>query len=187
VSALYVIGPPASGKSTAVAETLRALGLLPQPHPVILRGTLRGHRLPRDGLLLGVIRPGRWGTDGLSMAVHTDAVAWAGTALPRRWRYIVGEGARLGTAGFLRTLAHSAPPLTVVHLSVPPDIQTARMAQRGSRQDASWISGASTAASRTATAARAFASVLDLDTGTLSPHEVGATLAPMLAHTLQRR
>lgn len=140
--AVYLVGAPATGKTTVMALLLDRLGLVTgeqyQPWPVKntefrvepLEDLVTGeHR----GLSLGVTRPGGFpGTDGLGMAASPDAVGWVlgWEEAPTR---LVGEGARLGTVRFLQPLSQRMD-LAVAHLTAREDVLDARCLARGSDQ-----------------------------------------------------
>ncbi|UDL16200.1 hypothetical protein SEA_KOZIE_4 [Microbacterium phage Kozie] len=190
---LYLLGAPGVGKSTALAGVLDRLGLVTTPEPSRLHGTLRGHALIEHasgavvGAYLGVMRPQFPGTDALSMAVSPHAREWVASLgehgeshAPRR---IVGEGARLGTVGFLGDLG-AATTLTLIHLRADDNRLEARRDGRGSTQSPAWMRGAATRARNAylgAIAADAPARFADIDTSDLEPDEVVARIVA-LAH-----
>lgn len=152
-TAVYVIGPPGAGKTTAVAEYI---GLHRDRMPAVktgYRGLWVEPLVDRntgivDGLHLGRRRPGGFGgTDALAMNVHPHALAWAANAdLPD---LVVGEGQRLATAAFLTTL-HARTDLTVVYLYADDQTLDERCEARGSSQNSAWRKGSATKALRTA-------------------------------------
>lgn len=171
--AVYFIGGPGTGKSTAARALLDGVRLQPAA-PV--DGT---HRLlvgqlfvDGSGVYLGK-RGGRFpGTDRLSMAVAPQATRWAANgALPD---VIVGEGSRLGTFGFLSTLAVRCD-LLVVLLRADADVVAARYAARGSEQDEAWVRGRFKAAENAARRLRdAGTNVAPIDTTTRPPEAVAS-------------
>lgn len=182
--ALYLVGAPASGKSTTMAalrdllgvETGEAETLWPGHHGIFkgepLVSVLDGEVI---GVSLGVNRPGGFpGTDGLSMAAPPVAIEWAQEAdLPP---LIVGEGNRLSTDGFMTALAR-ATEMVVAHLVVPGEVLDRRCAERGSSQDARWRKSAATRASRAVVAAvGAGATAVHCNTDVFTPHEVARQL-----------
>jgi hypothetical protein len=179
MTVLYLVGAPASGKTTVLRAVMHRLGVGVSPHATRLHRSLIGHRLTRDGLLLGVVRPGRSGTDGLSMGVMPDALAWAAGHGPDRYKLIIGEGARLGTPRFLTALT-STHHVIVGHLTVSDTVQAARMAHRHSTQNPSWAAGAATAAAHTADALTETAAVIRLDTNQATPRELADELVVVL-------
>jgi hypothetical protein len=105
-----------------------------------------------DGLHLGRTRGSFSGTDALGFAVHPDAVRWATDAvLPR---YVLGEGARLGTSRFLAAL-HARTDLLVVLLVADDETLDARSLAEGRNQSRVWRIGAATRAHRAAAVAGA--------------------------------
>ena len=133
--AVYVIGPPGSGRTTLVNRLLADLPLLPpvtvwaDPHtrlfgqPFLRKGP--GGDTP-SGILLGHRRDPYGGTDALSAAVNPVAVAWANHPDgAQRWAAVVGEGRRLANVAFLTALA-AHTDLTVIRLNAPTDTLIAR-------------------------------------------------------------
>jgi adenylate kinase family enzyme len=177
--ALYLIGPPGVGKSSALAVLQRRLAFDP---PTLLWGSLlRGQVWRRAGLTagirLGVPRDKFGGTDGLSMGVHPQAVDWAQNGrLPKA---LVGEGQRLATVAFLSSLAERCD-LTVAHLTASQDTLDARCAARGSNQAPAWRMGAAHRAANLAAVLTSRCPVVVLNTDRLSPWDVGVTLGKMV-------
>jgi hypothetical protein len=184
--AVYVIGPPGVGKTTAVRLGLALAGFRTlatdcplDPRWPLLRGQMLhrgGHSL---GVLLGVARQEFAGTDGLSMAVHPQAVAWArGGLLPA---VVVGEGQRLATAAFLLGL-HQRCRVLVLHLTADPATTAHRRWRRGhSKPNARWVEGATTRAANVAEQARrAGLSVHTIDTTDLPPRKAGQAVSHLL-------
>lgn len=183
--AVYLVGPPASGKSTTMRALYDLLGvetgepftIWPGHHGIFkgepLLSILDGSSL---GLSLGVNREGGFpGTDGLSMAAPPVAVEWLQEAeeLPP---LILGEGNRLSTDGFVIELALRTD-LVLAHLSVPEAVLDRRCEERGSKQDRKWRKSAATRATRAARAAGgAGARVRFYNTDVHSPHEVARAI-----------
>lgn len=146
-AAVYVVGPPAVGKTTLVDRLLAGYA---RGEPERLGyGPLIGEPLHErgcespdaDGLHLGKSRPAFGGTDALGMVILHDAVRWATEApLPP---LVVGEGARLTHPLFLTALAQRAR-LVVIHLWAPPSLLDERVAARGSVQNEPWRRGQAT-------------------------------------------
>lgn len=128
------------------------------------------------GLSLGVTRPGGFsGTDAIGMASHSEAMAWlaSGEQLPP---LILGEGARLGTAGFLTALGERTN-LTVGHLISEQATLDERCSARGSKQKESFRKSTATRADNAAKAARqAGILVAELDTTTMDPMKTARLL-----------
>jgi hypothetical protein len=178
-AALYLIGAPGVGKTTALSLIQRQVRFDP---PTLLWGSLlRGEVWRRGGLpagvRLGLTRESFSGTDALSMAVHPQAVEWAQQAtLPRA---LAGEGQRLATFAFLSALADRCD-LTVVHLVASSASLDLRCAIRGSTQAEPWRRGAAVRAANLAALLVNRCAVVEVDTDRLSPWDVGVTLGKMV-------
>lgn len=152
--ALYLLGAPGAGKSTLMAAVLGPTQLGPpevlHPHYPMVKGQRFTMRDGRSGVHLGGPHPRFPGTDRLSMGVYPHALRWvAGEVLPD---VVLGEGARLGTVGFLHTLAARAA-LTVIWLDPPPIVMAARRQGRSNtEQNPAWVKGAGTRAAVAAAA-----------------------------------
>lgn len=188
--ALYLIGPPASGKSTVMAETLNLMGLVTgdpyQPWPVkntefraeplldIIDGRQRG-------VSLGVTRPGGFpGTDAIGMASQPDAVGWV-TESDQLPPIIVGEGMRLATYGFLAPLAVRTR-LLVMYLNAPDEVLDARCEARGSNQKPQFRKTGATRARNLAGQLRGHGVLVqDCPTEVMSVQEIAAEAAFHLA------
>lgn len=146
--AVYLIGGPGTGKSTALRHILKGVRL-DEPGPVDPKFPLLTGQSFRDssGVYLGK-RGGKFpGTDRLSMAVSPQAVDWAlSNRVPE---IVIGEGARLGNAKFLAALS-SSTDLIVGHLITDEHVVAGRFRKRGSEQSDSWVKGRRTAAENTA-------------------------------------
>jgi hypothetical protein len=162
-AALYVLGAPGVGKSTFVKAYLQANAWTALPEPTRLHRTLIGHYLADrtgevTGVYLGKHRQQFPGTDALSMAVAPDARVWARNLEP--WLgFIVGEGQRLGNAGFLRALGENTE-LTVVLLVADEAVLDARCEERGSAQAPGWRRGAAKGAANAFRDAQQYASAV---------------------------
>lgn len=138
MNALYLIGPPGSGKSTVMTQVQAQLDLETGPWRRLrpdLKGEFRAEPLldmfgREVGLSLGITRPEFSGTDALSMSTHPEACTWA-EELPEEGRppLVLGEGARLSTKRFLTAL-DAVSDLTVGYLYAPADVLDARCAAR---------------------------------------------------------
>jgi hypothetical protein len=127
--ALYVIGPPGSGKSTTLSAALSLAGLLPnastdQPFAMTLHNTLEG---TRPTWVLG--RPGAVfaGTDALAMNVAPRVREWLLGASPAA---VVAEGDRLANPSTLDVLWHTCPDGVLAVLDLPPALSWDRMVRR---------------------------------------------------------
>lgn len=145
---VYIIGGAGTGKSTFTAALLKDHEFGPLEDIFSARNaknlvTLRGHRLPGDGLYLGRMRDTHPGTDGLDRACHQTAVGWLMVGDLPKW--IVAEGATLATESFMHALAEGTD-LLLVHLRCSPEVQQARFLERGTEQNPNWVKGRTTAA-----------------------------------------
>lgn len=182
---VYLVGPPATGKSTVMALVRDQLGLVtgdwfrlwPDQH-----GEFRGQPLEDvisgevRGLSLGIVREGGYsGTDAIGMASHSEALRWAEQAdMPA---LVLGEGRRLGTIRFITAMARRGS-VTLGYLWAPQDVLDQRCAARGSNQNMGFRLGSATQAQNTVNAARSLgAQVLSFDTSLVSAEECARDLA----------
>jgi len=176
---VYLVGPPASGKSTVMAAMLDILSLAtgdwhriwPTNHD-----EFRGEDLENiftgkiQGLSLGVTRDGGFsGTDAIGMASSSEAQAWAEEAPEWEWpELILGEGSRLTIGKFFVACAARCD-LTVGLLTASQERLDMRCMARGSTQKESFRRGAATRAANAAEAARLVgAPVVEVDTSKMS-------------------
>lgn len=175
---LYLIGPPASGKSAAMAAIRNLLGLTTGDWFKIWPTThdeFRGEPLEDVitgevwGLSLGVTREGGFsGTDAIGMASSSEALAWLENAEPLP-SLILGEGARLGIRKIFAAAA-ARTDLTVAYLHAPQATLDTRCEIRGSTQKDVFRKGAATRAANAATAAREVgAQVIEINTSWVDP------------------
>lgn len=152
---IYIIGGPASGKSTLMAQLLE--GWVPGPHQRWGREVF-GHYLEHPekgrGAYIGHLRPEYPGTDALSFSAAPRVVEWL-EALPLLGLdWVFGEGARLSHLGFLLEL-DKATDLTIIHLSVDPEVAAQRRAQRpGKKLSEQFCKAATSRADNVAAACR---------------------------------
>ena len=130
---LYIVGAPATGKSTLMAQLLTGWEVGPHdswgPH---ISGHYLRHPKHGHGVYIGHLRPEYPGTDALSLRVYPYAVRWLETLPLLGLDWVLGEGIRLGFVGFLETLAQ-ATDLTLVHLEVPAEETRRRRIARGGK------------------------------------------------------
>jgi len=138
--AFFLIGEPASGKTTLACRLMRMLQLAGEGHHNLHAGLLRGHLFSATQVLV----LGRYdvegtfkGTDRLSHAVHNDFRA----ALPSLKQYAIFiEGDRLLTADNIRAL-QATHYLMIGSLSIDPETAEDRHLHRGDTQSATFIQG----------------------------------------------
>lgn len=171
--ALYIVGAPGVGKTSLMRE-LKASYRAGDAKRVTPGSQLWVTPLYDDDALvaveLGRQRASFGGTDALGMAVMPHALHWIRNA-PSLPPLILGEGARLGTAGFLTELAKRAD-LTVLHLVASADALAARRAARGSTQSRAWMLGAETRARNAVARLSGAVRVVTLDSTDLTPAEL---------------
>jgi ribose 1,5-bisphosphokinase PhnN len=176
-TAVYLVGAMGTGKSTVMAAIMDQLGVVTgdwfKVWPSETRSEFRGENLEDivtgelRGLYLGRMRDEYPGTDAIGLASHAEAYAWAREA-PEMPALVLGEGARLGTVGFLRSLAaRPDTQLVVGHLVVPEAVQLERLARRAKAGNAAFRKGTRTRAAQAVVDAPF--PVVELDTSTESP------------------
>lgn len=150
MNVLYLIGGPATGKSTLMAHLTHGAARTPHVRVPIPHETLLypGQDTPRTAEL-GVRRPSFPGTDTLSMSINPTATASLSDNTWDGIHTLLGEGDRLANRTFLAA-AHAHHRLHVVFLRADPTVTAARCSQRGSTQSSTWIRGRTTKAERLA-------------------------------------
>lgn len=173
---VYLIGAPAAGKSTLMAElTARAdrYGCsYPLPHQV-LADPATGETLAVE---LGRQRLQFPGTDTLAMNISPAACAWLRGETAPQPAVVLAEGDRLAHRGFLDAAAAGGYMVTVAYLDAPPEVLTDRCAARGSAQNTSWRAGRGTKALRLAGYAAGAYTLIRLDSAALPPAALAARL-----------
>lgn len=180
---VYVVGGTGSGKSTFVGSVLAGLDLGPVEELHSIRNTnsrptLRGHRLPRGGVYLGLMRDEYPGTDGLANTTHRVGAEWL--TLDHGFEWIIGEGNTLGKSSFLQPL-HQYTDLLLVHLETDEFIRDIWLHGRGA-QVSQKFSGytASSARNRAAEMRAVQCQVVELDAS--DPEQVEQTLHVVRQH-----
>lgn len=152
---LYLVGPPAAGKSTLMAAltagAARSAVDRPVPHDIMAGGAAAE---------VGRRREEFSGTDALGMAVNPLAISWVATA---PFPLLLAEGARLANKAFLYAALTAGYRVTLALLDTDQATLDRRCAERGSHQSVSWRRGAATRARRIAETMELDARVLRLD------------------------
>jgi hypothetical protein len=152
--ALYVIGPPGVGKTTAVLGFVRGgwtLGPAVTAAPLITyRPLLVGQTGLSEGMYLGDVREKFSGTDALSMAALPKAKEWvrrdgASWSAREDRGAIIGEGQRLANDDWL-AMVNDVTELTVLSFDATDEALDERCAVRGTGQNLSWRKAATTRA-----------------------------------------
>lgn len=142
---VYLIGPPAAGKSTLMQRLTSGCDRTQAPEEAGVPHS-RLHS-PKTGdvvaVELGRARGRFPGTDALSMSIAPDARRWIGT-VPHD--LVLGEGDRLAIASFMMAAKDAGYVVHLVYLHCDPAHLDARCAQRGSAQDRGWRAGRATKA-----------------------------------------
>lgn len=180
---LYVFGVPGAGKSTLMEELTKDYKPFSASHGIVKYMSYPGP----DVIELGVQRPEARGTDGLSMAVQPEALAfldWVANA--SQHTVAMAEGDRLANARFFEAVLDLGIRLELAYLQVSPEIAEERRLMRQDKlhtkaQDPAWVRGRFTKVARLydewITRARKGVTAIELF-GWRPPHE----LAGMLAH-----
>lgn len=127
----YVIGYPASGKSTAVEAALRNV-------PVVSEETTPFKFIQyANGYQLGAKREGRSGTDALPYSVQPKVLQF----MEKNPTSVIAEGDRLANTPFLRKLIYLGWDIDLILLDVPVEVSVKRCFQRRSKQSDSWFKG----------------------------------------------
>lgn len=167
---VYLIGPPAAGKSTLMQMLTggcdRAPSLTPFPHDILIDPATA---LP-VGAEMGRRRAGFPGTDTLAMNVSPIVCRWlaegGGPGL------LLGEGDRLAHLAVFTAATQGGRRVVLGHVSAPQRVLDARCAGRGSSQAESWRAGRATKVDRLTAAAAEHHTVLTLDSVVHTPAEL---------------
>lgn len=130
----YIIGQPGCGKTTLVSALTAAqlASVVAKPFAHV--------EYPNGAVQLGKPRAEFGGTDTLAMSVQPKVVQWLEQDTPAA-AAVFGEGDRLANAKFFQAVRDLSYTLTVVLVDVPDKVASARCAQRGSKQDPTWLQG----------------------------------------------
>lgn len=131
----YVIGAPASGKSTAVANALRGVQPLEeerQPFP---------YTVYKGGIQLGANREGHSGTDAMGYTVLPKVLSFLKTT---EYDNVIGEGDRLTNKPFFNSVIEQGWDLEIIYFSIPDYIAQRRRYLRGTKQNEIWANGRAT-------------------------------------------
>lgn len=126
----YIIGYPASGKTTATTTVLKDL-------TYTMVSVRFKHLVYEDATVqLGYNRELYGGTDALSFNVQPKVLAWLPTCDAP---LILGEGDRLANNAFFRSVQVLGRDLQIVYIRVGELVALRRMNQRGSRFQPEWV------------------------------------------------
>jgi len=128
----YIIGQPGSGKTTLLAA-LTAAQL-----PSVISKPFAHIQYLNGAIQLGKPRAEFGGTDTLAMSVQPKVLSWLQAERPGA---VFGEGDRLGNGKFFDAVRALGYSLVVVRIGVPDEVAAARCAERGSKQNATWLAG----------------------------------------------
>ena len=176
---LYILGAPATGKSTLARAVVTRLGLAWAPDRKVFRELwvtpLTDAAGAEFGLSFGKERGSFSGTDALSMSVLPRALEWLReTELPE---YVLGEGARLSSPKFLVELDRYASLTVGVLVARWETLATRRAEREGGDLSDRFVAQASTRAFNAANAMRAFGyPVTYIDTEEFSPEQAARKL-----------
>ena len=126
----YVIGYPASGKTTALGSAITARVATEHTKPF-------KHIAYEDGTVqIGARRTQFGGTDALPFNVQPKVLKWLPEA---EASVIVGEGDRLCNDKFFNAVVEMGMPLKIVHIEVPELIARYRAWARRYELNESWL------------------------------------------------
>lgn len=141
----YVIGEPATGKSSLVQALTKHLFPIPvedkqrwnkQTHKVPYVGLWKPMRYKPLAVELGVRRDSFGGTDALGMHMSPVMALWL---KKQNFPVIIGEGDRCGNNTFFERITRDKIQLQVIHLHAAEGILSERRTARGSKQDPTWL------------------------------------------------
>lgn len=181
---VYIVGPPAAGKSTLMREITRECLREPKPTPLphdLLYPPSQRPNNPHIAVEIGRRREHFSGTDALGYSIAPAAAHWIAT---RPAWLVLGEGDRLATRGFLGAAEAAGYRITLIHLTADPETLDQRCAARGSAQNPAWRRGRATKAANLAGTAPQTWQVLSLSSSADPPSYL-ASLLRDLAPALQ--
>lgn len=134
-SLLYLIGEPASGKSTLMAALTKGLGGEVKTVPYV-SWTEYDSKIAQ----IGKVREQFSGTDALGMAAQNHVIGWLAD---QPYKFLVAEGDRLANRKFFAAVMNQGHNLCVVVLQPPDDVLERRRKKRnkelGKEQDERWL------------------------------------------------
>ena len=152
---VYLVGPPAAGKSTLMAELTAACTRATALEVDWSAAQVVGPHVPYEFLSrpnrgavaveLGAQRRAFSGTDALPMDINPKACAWIAVA---PYELVLGEGDRLANLAFLTAAADAGREVWLVSVDAPDAVLDQRCAARHSTQTAAWRVGRATKAAR---------------------------------------
>jgi tRNA uridine 5-carbamoylmethylation protein Kti12 len=166
--AVYIIGYPASGKTTAVRSALNTL----EPQLVVqpFKHMVYGNAITQ----LGYDREVYGGTDGLAFNVLPKVIEWLPACTTP---ILIGEGDRLANNAFFAAVQKQGRKLTIVHMKVGELIALRRMQRRGSQFNPIWVRRTMTKVDNLASKWRS--NVIAID-GTRETESIGEELKELL-------
>jgi len=151
-SLFYLIGYPASGKTTALGSAITASVVAEHTKPF-------KHIIYEDGTVqIGAKRALFGGTDALPLNVQPRVLKWLPEA---QASVIVGEGDRLCNNKFFNAVVEMGMPLKIVHIEVPELLARYRAWKRGHELDEVWFKGRRTKVDRVARAWEKYVTRID--------------------------
>lgn len=144
---VYLIGPPAVGKSSLMRALTAGCWRSSRAKPIAHDRLIAPYSGECVGIELGRARNAYPGTDALPLNVSPAAKAFLAS---RPAGLVLGEGDRLAHNGFLEAASEAGYQVTVVYLTADQEELDRRCAERGSRQSVGWRTGRATKAARLA-------------------------------------
>jgi hypothetical protein len=140
---LYIVGEPASGKSTLVEAMTAGIGAIDVQYGLIRYRTLETEPVIVE---LGVRRESFSGTDALPMNVQPEVTRWLQKPVAH---LVLGEGDRLANLKFFRNMLHAGWYLHVACLEASPLTLAQRRSSRAfllgvREQSDTWVKGRQT-------------------------------------------